>query len=340
MKVSVAMCTFNGAKFVGQQLMGIRWQTKPPYEVIVCDDGSTDRTLEIIRAYADQVPYPVRLVRNAGHQGLTKNYEKVIGLCTGEAIALCDQDDLWQPDKLRKLAGVLEREPDVGGVFSDGSLIDDNSRQLRGSLWERREFTFRQQAAFNRSSALNILLQRNVVTGSTLLFRYGLARQVTPIPQEWGHDAWLAVLIAAQARLVAVPEPLVSYRLHPTRQVGMTVSRWQESLHNDLDHTGAAHDLMAARWSLMVAKLASLQVDPAYIRLAQAKVKFLKTRSMLRDQQLFARIVGATSALPGYVRFSRGLGSYLRDLNSAGDRRDLAAEVGHASPWSPGTGQS
>jgi glycosyltransferase involved in cell wall biosynthesis len=330
-KVSVAMCTHNGAAFVGQQLMGLRWQTKPPYEVIVFDDDSSDRTVEIVKTHGDQVPYPVRIVQSTTRRELAKNYEHAISLCTGEAIALCDQDDLWQPDKLRRLASVLERDPGVGGVFSDASLIDDHSRQLRGSLWQRRGFALREQAAFNRNSALNILLQKNVVSGSTLLFRHGFVKQITPIPSEWWHDAWIAVLIAAQSRLVAEPDQLISYRVHATRQVGKTVSRRQETLQ--ADHIVAIQDLISVRWSLMAAKLVSLQVDPAYVRLVQAKVRFLTARSRLREQGLLGRLVGATAALPDYVRFSPGLMTYLRDINGTGLERDLVAEMGAAAPW-------
>jgi glycosyltransferase involved in cell wall biosynthesis len=330
-KISVALCTHNGASFVGQQLMGLRWQTKPPYEVIVVDADSTDRTVEIVNAYADQVPYPVRIVRNTAPFGLIKNYEHAIRLCTGEAIALCHQDDLWQPDKLRKLARVLEREPGVGGVFSDGSLIDEHSRELSGSLWQRLGFTLRQQTAFNRNPALNILLQKNVVTVSTLLFRYRFVEQITPIAPEWSLAAWIAVLVAAQSHLVAVPDALISYRVHPTRQVGKAVSPWQETIRGDADRTVSAQDLMSVRWSVMAAKLAGLRIDPAYLQLVQKKASFLKTRSKLREQGLLGRFAGATAELPAYLRFSPGLSTYLRDLKGTGFDWDVATEVNAAA---------
>ena len=74
----------------------------------------------------------MRFVCNEVTLGSTKNFEKAILRCSGDAIALCDQDDIWQKDKLERMAQVLESEPDVGGVFSDALLIDENSQPIRG----------------------------------------------------------------------------------------------------------------------------------------------------------------------------------------------------------------
>ena len=339
MNVSVAMCTYNGSQYLGDQLKGIGEQTKAPCEAIICDDGSTDATPDIVREFAKGAPFPVRFIRNEVRLGSTKNFEKAIGLCNGEAIALCDQDDLWERDKLCRMAQMLGRESDVGGVFSDASLIDEKSNSLADSLWERREFTHKMQATLNGTCPALVLLERNMVTGATLLFRSHFVKQVTPIPAEWVHDAWIAFLIAAQSRLRAVPERLMSYRLHPMQQIGMKAVRWQDALDVERDTAIAAHDLLLNRWCLMTAKLATLPVDPTITRLVQNKVKFLQTRSGLRQQGLGGRFVGATVALPGYFRFSRGLLSYCRDITRAGYRQRATADRGDSPPSSSGNGR-
>ncbi len=141
MNISVAMCTYNGCRFLAGQLESIGQQTTRPSELIICDDGSTDSTAEIVRAFGEEAPFPVRFIRNEVKLGSTKNFEKAILRCSGDAIALCDQDDVWQKDKLEWVARVLESEPDVAGVFSDALLIDENSRPMPGTLWQRLQVT-------------------------------------------------------------------------------------------------------------------------------------------------------------------------------------------------------
>ena len=128
--ISVAMCTYNGSRFLAEQLKSIAEQTLLPCELIVCDDGSTDSTSEIVRIFAEAAPFPVRFIRNEQTLGSTNNFAKAVCLCRGDAIALCDQDDVWRKDKLERMAEVLDGEPEVGGVFSDASLVDENSQTL------------------------------------------------------------------------------------------------------------------------------------------------------------------------------------------------------------------
>src|ERR671927_271278 len=106
-KFSVAMCTYNGARFVREQLASIAAQTRPPDELVVCDDCSTDATLECIREFARTAPFPVRVVENEKNAGSTKNFERAVELCEGDFIALADQDDVWLPEKLQRLEEVL-----------------------------------------------------------------------------------------------------------------------------------------------------------------------------------------------------------------------------------------
>jgi glycosyltransferase involved in cell wall biosynthesis len=320
MKISVAMCTYNGSRYLSRQLSSIGEQTRPPYELVICDDASTDATAEMVKAFADQAPFPVKFIRNAETLGSTKNFEKAICLCGGDAIALSDQDDIWQKDKLEKLAQVVERDPEVGGVLSDALLIDENSQTLSDSLWERRRFTPRMLAALNGSRAALLLMELNPATGATFLFRSKFVKQVTPIPTEWVHDAWIAFLVATQSRLHALPERLISYRLHPAQQIGLKRVRWGGASPGDRESARAYHDILVRRWSLMTAKLATLSVDPLISRRVQERLRFLQARTALRQQKLVRRFVGATATLPGYFRYSRGLLSYCRDITCAGNR--------------------
>jgi glycosyltransferase involved in cell wall biosynthesis len=314
MDVSIAMCTYNGSRFLGAQLASIAEQTRLPSELVVCDDGSTDSTPEILKAFVDRAPFPVRLIRNEVTLGSTKNFEKAVRLCTGDAIALCDQDDVWQRHKLNWMSQVLKCEPDVGGVFSDALLIDDESKAVAGSLWERVQFTSQMRADLNGKRGALLLLERRAVTGATLLFRSRFVPQVTPIPSEWVHDAWIALLVATQSRLRAMPEPLMSYRLHPGQQVGLRPRRWHSGLQVERATAMAAHNLAVRRWESLTAKLSTMAVEPRVALLAQQRLKFLQARTALRQRSVVERVIGATLSLPAYFKFSKGLLSFGRDV--------------------------
>jgi glycosyltransferase involved in cell wall biosynthesis len=316
--ISVAMCTYNGSRFLGEQLKSIEEQTMLPCELIVCDDGSTDSTPEIVRAFAARAPFPVHFERNAITLGSTRNFEKAISLSSGEAIALCDQDDVWRQDKLAWMSRVLEAEPQVGGVFSDAWLLDENSLTMPESLWEKQRFTSRRQATVNdRFAAPLMLLEKNAITGATFVFRSEFVQDVTPIPSEWVHDAWIALLIATQAQLRALPARLVSYRLHSGQQIGIRPAAWYPPLSEERDKAIASWDTLIRRLESFKAKLATLSVDPAIARQAQERLEFLRARSALRRQDAVSRLLAATIQLPEYFRFSKGLLSYCRDVTGS-----------------------
>src|ERR687891_741004 len=125
MRISVAMCTYNGADFLTAQLASIAEQTRPPDEIIVCDDASTDRTRTLLESFARTSSIPVSLYFSDQNAGSLKNFERAIGLCTGDVIALSDQDDVWRKDKLELIEQELQRNASAGLVFSDAELVDE-----------------------------------------------------------------------------------------------------------------------------------------------------------------------------------------------------------------------
>ena len=107
MKISIALATFNGSKYLVDQLMSLAYQKLLPYEIIVVDDNSTDETLEIVKSFASNVSFPVRIYKNETRLGYGLNFLKAAGFCSGDAIAFCDQDDEWLPDKLERVAEAM-----------------------------------------------------------------------------------------------------------------------------------------------------------------------------------------------------------------------------------------
>ncbi|MGH9970100.1 MAG: glycosyltransferase family 2 protein [Pyrinomonadaceae bacterium] len=219
---SVAMCTYNGERFVEEQLASIAAQTLLPEELVVCDDVSSDETARIVESFATDAPFPVRLHVNATNLGSTRNFERAVGLCAGALIALCDQDDVWVPRKLERLAAEFARRPEVGLVFSDAELIDELSRPTGRKLWESIGFRNKEQKRLTGIDAFRDLLTGSTVTGATTAFRARFRSLVLPIPEELAliHDGWLALLVGAVAGISFIAEPLVKYRQHGGQQVG------------------------------------------------------------------------------------------------------------------------
>src|SRR6185436_20539861 len=119
MRISVAMCTFNGAEFLPAQLQSILTQSRPPDEIVICDDGSTDNTRNLLEKLAAESSIPITTHINDQNLGSVKNFERAITLCTGDVIALSDQDDVWRNDKLQRFESVLNKSHSAGMVFSD-----------------------------------------------------------------------------------------------------------------------------------------------------------------------------------------------------------------------------
>lgn len=219
-RFSVAMCTFNGEQHLEEQLQSFINQQRRPEELVVCDDGSTDRTLALLESFAASAPFPVHVVRNPQNLGYTRNFVKAIGLCSGDLVALADQDDIWYPAKLRKLEDVFLKEPEVDGIFSDGDIIDGHSEPTGATLWRSFLFGPSEEDRFRNGHAAEELLRRNVVTGMAFAMRRSAFNSIPDIPGSWMHDGWFAMMLAVRGKLHACPERLVGYRVHQTQQFG------------------------------------------------------------------------------------------------------------------------
>src|SRR5215210_7844615 len=115
-RASVALCTYNGARFLREQLQSIAEQQTPPFELVLSDDASSDDTFAIAREFARSAAFPVELHRNPTRIGTVANFDQTISRCRGEVIFLCDQDDVWRPDKIGRMLPRFD-DPLVACVF-------------------------------------------------------------------------------------------------------------------------------------------------------------------------------------------------------------------------------
>lgn len=220
LRSSVALASFNGERYIGEQLDSIARQTRPPDELVVCDDASTDATPAIVMDFARDAPFPVRFFQNSKRVGTARNFENAIRACDGEIIFLCDQDDVWHPDKVALIEARFIGQPDVGAIFTDADVVDEDLRPLGYLLWQVFKFSAKEQAQVAFRDALGVLVKHPVVTGATMAFRSTYRDLVLPVA-DTQHDAWISFLIGATSSLDALPSPLIAYRLHAGNQLGV-----------------------------------------------------------------------------------------------------------------------
>jgi glycosyltransferase involved in cell wall biosynthesis len=205
--ISVVMATYNGERFLKQQIDSILNQSLPPTELIVIDDCSQDGSLRILQEYASKNPI-VKFFSNEVNIGFVKNFEKGISLSSGNLIALSDQDDIWVVDKLQKL---FEGIGDSLLIYSNSELVDESGKSLHKKMSD-----IKNQIGFNSSLMFVI---GTWAPGHAFLFKRTLAEKCIPFPSIVAHDFWLAFMATCYKPVKYLAEPLVLYRQHSSNTV-------------------------------------------------------------------------------------------------------------------------
>ena len=207
--ISIAMVTYNGERYLREQLDSILRQTiKVPIEIVVCDDGSIDGTRKILQDYAASDPR-FRLFFNQKTLGIVKNYEKAISLCNGEYIALADQDDIWEKNKLERLLAAI-RDKDF--VLSNALLVDWNNRPMAVTMKNACNYNFVPE---DKTTLFKRLLHQNFVQGAAILARSSFLKGLPPVPSAVdGHDYWFALNACTHNGFSYLDECTVRYRRH------------------------------------------------------------------------------------------------------------------------------
>ena len=221
MTISVALCTFNGAKFLETQLKSILAQTTPVDEIVVCDDGSTDDTIKIITEFKNKYPALISFNRNDTPLRVIKNFEKAISLCKGDIIFLSDQDDVWKNKKVERVVEYFQNNPSYLGAFTDAELIDDSENPLNTTIWDI--LSFKEFAKDKMDIFKYLVFHGNVVTGACLAIKKEAKPLILPFKliTDNLHDAFIALKLAEHNQLGVITEPLIQYRLHSSQQTNV-----------------------------------------------------------------------------------------------------------------------
>ncbi|MEO8262690.1 MAG: glycosyltransferase family 2 protein [Pseudolysinimonas sp.] len=328
--VSVALCTYNGARFVAEQLRGILAQTRPAAQLIVADDGSTDGTLDVVEATvaAHRASHPgstpaLRILTGDRHFGVAANFGRALAAADGDLIALSDQDDVWYPDRLARLVAACEAVPEALLIHSDARLIDEHGTDLGTTLFAALPVAAHELALIHEGRGFEAYIHRNLATGATCIIRRGLRDVALPIPDGWVHDEWLAMLSSALARTDVVEEPLTGYRQHGSNQIGVRRVTLGVRLERLREPREPRNGRLLRRARSLVERLDALDGVMAEKRqAARGKLVHEQRRSALPATRI-ARVprVIAGAARGDYARFGNGAQDVLRDIVQPGSER-------------------
>lgn len=224
MKLSVALCTYNGAQFVEKQLQSILRQDLPVQEIVICDDNSHDDTINFLRSYAkkhNDIKWIIK--QNSKSLGVTKNFEKALSLCTGDIIFLSDQDDVWKPYKTKVIVDYLEKHPEVDLVFSNAELVDENGYlKTDKTLFDACGLgPLRELWNSGLQFEIENVIQR--LLGATFGIRREFVNRCLPFDSNVSnyHDGQLAMSSVALNCNGMIDESLIEYRIHGNNVVGL-----------------------------------------------------------------------------------------------------------------------
>jgi glycosyltransferase involved in cell wall biosynthesis len=309
-RLSIALCTYNGARFLAAQLDSIATQTRLPDELVACDDGSNDDTVSLLEQFAARAPFAVRVFRNDTRLGPTKNFEKAIELCTGDLIATCDQDDVWMPEKLALSAAAMDKDPALGLVFGDAEVVEDDLRPRGHSMWQAIQFQPPARRMVSEGRIFEVLMRQWVVTGATMMFRAKHRSQFLPIPDFWTHDGWIALIVSALAPVAMVERCLLFYRQHAAQQIGGKRLTFRE-LYDIAKKTGPDYfRLHFERFHEAQQRLHGMSShlkDPSLLQLIDSKVDHQKRRLAISQASSRTKKIwwsGRELLSGGYRRFT------------------------------------
>jgi glycosyltransferase involved in cell wall biosynthesis len=203
MKVSVAMATYNGEKYLEQQIDSILSQIGNDDELIISDDHSSDQTISIIERYVKE-DHRVKLYINS-ESGVTSNFENAIKRTQNEIIFLSDQDDIWKPEKVETVKSYYKKNPHIKMIMSDITVVDNELTPTIESFYEYRG---------SRSGVIKNIIKNSYI-GCAMSFRKELKAEILPIPRNVPmHDMWIGLVADSSKAALLIPEKLIYYRRH------------------------------------------------------------------------------------------------------------------------------
>ncbi|WP_136481507.1 glycosyltransferase family 2 protein [Cognatitamlana onchidii] len=212
-KVSIVLCSYNGEKYISEQIDSILNQSFKDFELIISDDRSTDSTIKILKTYADK-DSRIKWHINESNLGYVKNFEKGISLANGNYILLSDQDDIWDLTKIEKLYNNIE---DHALIYCDSLFVNSNLESTEKKMSSSKNM-------ISTTNPLNLCLA-NSVSGHAMMFKKELTAQLFPFPKLVPHDWWIAFVASFNGGIVYFNDALIKYRIHDSNSLALNKNR-------------------------------------------------------------------------------------------------------------------
>ncbi|MFB8828540.1 glycosyltransferase family 2 protein [Azotobacter sp. CWF10] len=284
MNISIAMATYNGSRYLQEQLDSFVRQTRQPDELVVCDDCSSDETVRILEQFQRQAPFPVRLYRNERNLGYVRNFEKALSLCRGDVLFLSDQDDVWFESRLEIVEQAFLAHPEKMVVLNDQEITTQNL-----------EPTGRSKLGNTRSLGFS---DTYFITGCCTALRRVWLEVALPIPEVVGHhhiphDIWINKLADFLGLRLIIDRPLQFYRRH-----GNNASHSVSSSTGRLSRLQvlASHGLKDAREGWMT------QIVHANLYLERLEANRTRLKVLGADQRLEQALARLRARIPAFER--------------------------------------
>jgi glycosyltransferase involved in cell wall biosynthesis len=318
MNVSIALCTFNGERFLHEQLMSLIRQTHAPSEIVICDDASTDQTLAIINEVKSKTTIPIYLHQNKPALGVFKNFEKCIGLCQSPIIFPCDQDDVWLPNKIEQHIKKHQENNELLLVFSNADVVSEDLKTSYYPLWKQGDMNAKSKhyvAGFDK-----LIVKGQSVAGCCMSFKRDFFEKILPIPDGIYHDDWIATSAFMAGQIWAIPHTLMKYRQHDHNVVGIVrgskLSFYKSLVTNPMFYM-KADAYIAQRHKVIYQAMMNHTYLSSFAQTypLQAIINLYSNRSFFNHVNKLSSVKRLSSSfIRGEYRYLNGVFSYLRDV--------------------------
>jgi glycosyltransferase involved in cell wall biosynthesis len=316
MKVSIALATYNGARFIDEQLDSLAGQHRVPDEIVVCDDGSTDDTVGHVERFAERAPFEVRLFRNDRNLGFSGNFQRALSLCSGDVVFICDQDDIWYPEKIERVLAALAANPAAALVVNDEHLMDGEGRSMNATfLGNIRKLGYPDSYH---------------CAGCCTAMRRALLDLVLPLGAPINYDLWISNIANFLGLKEVLDQPLQLYRRHDRNSTETVFAQEDASTWRlfrayrfsdprpewrvQVEALSAYADRIEERRAAAVALAGAPAVEEALLRI-DAETDRLKRRMALLDKPRPARLPSVLKLWgTGFYRDFAGSRSALKDI--------------------------
>ncbi len=239
MKIGVLVATYNGEKYIKEQIDSIYNQTIKVDEIIVSDDNSTDNTVDVLKSYYNKdTNIDFKVVVNEGEHGVLRNFENAFRNSSADILFFADQDDKWMNNKVELFVKAMQQYPDCGCFFSDAYITDGNLMTTGATAWDvffPDGKSFDTYAILDKDFIAKRLVRGNIITGMCMAVRREILENVFPINRFLLHDEAIAMYCAINNSIVAINKETAYYRQHNDNVVGL-VSRFnsEETRRNSI----------------------------------------------------------------------------------------------------------